>query len=517
MKKLIAILALALVSTSLYAGEGVLPVCELVEEEPMPADKLDLHDDDPEYLPIPDHYIVLLFPEADVDSTAAAVGAVPDEVYHLSPEGEGVSGFAATLDPIQVSMLQFMPEVELVELDGEVSIDEVQQSNAPWGLDRVDQRHLSLSNDYWYHLDANVSPTTSGPSTHTYVIDTGINYTHTEFTGRLSAAPGQFYDAFGGGGADCHGHGTHVAGTAGGTTYGVAKDTTLHSVRVLNCNGSGSFSKVVGGVNWVTANHVKPAVANMSLGGPNNRSLNRAVNRSVKAGVFYAVAAGNSNRNACNFSPATAVQAFTVAASNSNDSRASFSNFGRCVNIFAPGVNITSAWIGGNNSTFVASGTSMASPHVAGAAALHLSIYPWASPSQVAAALVGSGTAGVIQNPGNNSPNLLLHSKAGSLRTTYSGAVAGAASAFEPMGVPIFSAVSGAHEGRVTSSGGATLTLRLRQFQPGLGTWPVVATATGAVAHVIFHGGPGTYSWEVANPAGPGSPPVSYAFSMSQP
>jgi hypothetical protein len=208
---------------------------------------------------------------------------------------------------------------------------------------------------------------------------------------------------------DCHGHGTHVAGTVGGTTYGLAKLVNLHPVRVLNCGGSGTWAQVIGGVDWVTANHSNPAVANMSLGGGLNTSLNQAVENSITAGVTYAIAAGNSSADACAFSPASTVNAITAGSTTSTDARSSFSNIGTCVDIFAPGSSITSAWINSDTATNTISGTSMASPHVAGAAVLYLAANPGANPAAVRNALVNNATTNNVTDPGTGSPNLLLY------------------------------------------------------------------------------------------------------------
>jgi subtilisin family serine protease len=239
-----------------------------------------------------------------------------------------------------------------------------------------------------------------------YVIDTGIRTTHTQFGGRAS----NVFDAFGGSGADCNGHGTHVSGTIGGSTYGVAKSALLRGVRVLDCNGSGSNSGVIAGVDWVTNNHINPAVANMSLGGGASSALDTAVNNLANSGVPIAVAAGNSNTDACTTSPARAANAITVGATTTSDARASFSNFGACLDIFAPGSGILSSWFSSDTATATLSGTSMASPHVAGVAALYKQFSPGASAATTRNAIVNGSTTNHVTNAGTGSPNRLLYS-----------------------------------------------------------------------------------------------------------
>jgi subtilisin family serine protease len=308
-----------------------------------------------------------------------------------------LKGMAVELTPEAAEALRAEPSVALVEADQPVSITTT-QSGATWGLDRIDQRALPLSTTYTYTPD--------GSGVTAYIIDTGMRFTHAEFTGRISSG----FDAVDGGSADdCHGHGTHVAGTVGGTTYGVAKAVALVAVRVLNCQGSGTNAGVIAGIDWVTANRVLPAVANMSLGGGFSSAVNTAVQNSIAAGVTYAVAAGNSNANACNYSPASAPNALTVGSTTITDAKSSFSNHGSCVDIHAPGSSITSAWSTNNTATNTISGTSMASPHVAGAAALYLDANPGASPAAVAAALTGNATSGVITGLPSGTVNLLLY------------------------------------------------------------------------------------------------------------
>jgi subtilisin family serine protease len=296
------------------------------------------------------------------------------------------------------------PDTDPIVMTPDPNADLNPQPNASWGLDRIDQRNLPLDEHYAYHND--------GQGVNAYVIDTGILATHWEFRERASA----IFDAVEseGSGVDCNGHGSHVAGIIGGRTFGVAKKVRLFAVRVLNCQGTGSWSDVINGVNFVTWHHAQsaqqgiPAVANMSLGGETNRAVDAAVRNSIRAGVTYVVAAGNGNSDAGTYSPAGVTEAITVGATDRNDARAEFSNYGPTLDLFAPGVGIPSAWIGGDLMIATASGTSMAAPHVTGVVAIYLQNHRTASPATVRSALVGTSTTGVISNPGQESPNRLL-------------------------------------------------------------------------------------------------------------
>lgn len=309
-----------------------------------------------------------------------------------------LNGFAVEMSEAEAEALSLDFRVKFVEEDGVVTADAT-QTNPPWGLDRIDQRNRPLNGTYVYNW--------TGSGVRAYIIDTGIRTSHSQFGGRAS----NVFDAFGGNGADCHGHGTHVAGTVGGSTYGVAKSALLRGVRVLNCSGSGSNSGVIAGVDWVRQNHIAPAVANMSLGGGVSSALDTAVNNLHNANVTIAVAAGNSNANACNSSPARAANAITVGSTTSTDARSSFSNFGTCLDIFAPGSSILSAWFTSNTATATLSGTSMASPHVAGVAALYKQANPSASSTTIRNAIVNNATTNVVTNAGTGSPNRLLYSR----------------------------------------------------------------------------------------------------------
>ena len=350
--------------------------------------------------PIPDRYIVTLKPSAasaasEAASVNAAAGGQLVYVYE-----DALRGFAAELSPTQLEALRRDGRVQSIEPDQVVSIEGVQSPAPSWGLDRIDQRNRPFNNSYTYNA--------TGTGVHVYIIDTGIRFGHTDFGGRAALN----FDAIGGANAngDCHGHGTHVGGTVGGTKYGVAKNVRLHGVRVLDCNGFGTVASVVAGINWVTGHVIKPAVANMSLGGSASSTLDQAVTNSIAAGISYAIAAGNAGADACNTSPARTPNAITVGATDINDARASFSNFGVCLDIFAPGVNITSDWNASTIATRVLSGTSMATPHVAGAIALYYEGHPTATTANVRYGLLATAGNGLISNAGAASPNKLLHS-----------------------------------------------------------------------------------------------------------
>ena len=363
--------------------------------------------------PVAGQYIVVLKPnEARLAGEANSAVEVPVVAQRLASVHRAalvrsfrhvLRGFVVRADDAALARLLADPRVEYVEEDGFAQAHAT-QAGAPWGLDRVDQRDLPRNGSYTYN--------TSAANVHAYVLDTGVLGTHSQFTGRM----GNGYTAIadGRGTTDCNGHGTHVAGTLGGTTYGGAKGVTLHPVRVLACNGTGTWSQIIAGMDWVRANHVKPAVANMSLGGWGDTAADTAAANLVAAGVTLVVSAGNDNGNACNPSPARVASAITVGSVRDDDGRSFFSNYGSCLDLFAPGSSVLSAWHTSATATNTISGTSMAAPHVAGAAALYLAANPAATPAQVATALVNSSSPGRVLAAGAGSPNRLLYTLGGS-------------------------------------------------------------------------------------------------------
>ncbi|MDQ3407814.1 MAG: S8 family peptidase [Chloroflexota bacterium] len=464
---------------------------------------------------IADRYIVVFHKGAartEVRSAARGSRQMGGRIHHRY--SAALAGFAATLSAPAVAALRRDPDVAFIEADRTVSVSET-QSPATWGLDRIDQRNLPLSNSYTY--------TPTGAGVNAYVIDTGIRRSHSQFGGR--ALHGYSAISDGRGSDDCNGHGTHVAGTIGSSTYGVAKSVRLYAVRVLACNGSGTNAGVIAGVDWVTSNHVKPAVANMSLGGGASSALDTAVNNSINAGVSYSVAAGNDNASACNYSPARVANSITVGSTTSSDARSSFSNYGSCLDIFAPGSSITSAWYTSDTATNTISGTSMAAPHVAGVAALYLQGNTGASPGTVRNAIVDTSTTGVLSSIGSGSPNRLLYSLLSgggttpppsgcSLPETYSGSLSGSGDYdYQPNGNYFYTSRSGTHRGCLTGPTSADFDLYLQKWNGS--SWVNVAQGIGSTSteDVSYNGTAGYYVWRVVSYSGSGS----YTLKIQRP
>jgi subtilisin family serine protease len=387
MKKLALLLPLAIVACS---DESTAPITQPAEGAPVFSAASG---------GVKDQYIVVLNEGANPRSVAAVAGVSPRYVYTAA-----LNGFAGTLNAGQLTALRHNPNVAYIEQDQVVSVTDT-QTGATWGLDRTDQRSLPLSSSFTY--------VNTGLGVNAYIIDTGIRFDHVDFGGRASTG----FDAVtpGGTAADCQGHGTHVAGTVGGLTWGIAKAVTLKAVRVLDCSGSGTNAGVAAGMDWVTANHVKPAVANMSLGGGASTAIDDATRRMIASGVATTIAAGNGNfagraQDACNYSPARVAEGITIGATTSTDAKASYSNYGACVDFFAPGSSITSASHSSSTGSSVKSGTSMAAPHVAGVAALYLQSNPAATPQQVRDALYAGTTKGIVTSSKTTDNHLLFSS-----------------------------------------------------------------------------------------------------------
>lgn len=391
-RRIAAAIATTAAATALFASTTALPA------QAAPALGTVLNADSTHA--VPGSYIVTLKQDAGFKATAQRGRSLISE-YGGTVERtftSALNGYSATLTATEARRLAADPEIASVEQDQVVHALGT-QTNAPWGLDRIDQTNLPLSGTYTY-------PDSGGSAATVYVLDTGVRITHQEFGGRASYG----YDFVDNDttAQDGYGHGTFVATNVAGSTYGVAKQAKIVAVRVLGNDGSGTTAGVIAGVDWITSHHVANSIANVSLGGGASTSLDTAVNNSIASGVTYSIAAGNSNANAANYSPARVANAITVGATTSADARASYSNYGSVVDIFAPGSSITAGWNSSDTATYTGSGTSFAAPHVSGAAALYLTAHPGATPAAVGAALVDGATNNVLTGVGTGSPNKLL-------------------------------------------------------------------------------------------------------------
>ncbi|EYB68398.1 peptidase S8/S53 subtilisin kexin sedolisin [Deinococcus phoenicis] len=458
---------------------------------------------------IPGQYIVAFSDRADSATLGAQDAGGLIRSLGLDPQGitvqhiysQAMKGFAARLSAQNLATLRADRRVKYIEQDQMMQADAT-QTNPTWGLDRIDQRNLPLDKSYTYGSASNVKA---------YILDTGINTAHTAFGGRAVWGTNTTGD---GNNSDCQGHGTHVAGTVGSSTWGVAKDVKLVAVKVLGCDGTGSNSGIIAGMDWVVSNKTGPSVVNMSLG-PQSRStsqaLDDAVARLYNNNVNVVVAAGNSNDDANYYSPARAPQAITVGATTSTDARSSFSNYGTALDIFAPGSDITSTWIGSTTATNTISGTSMATPHVVGAVALILGANPSYTPAQVTSALVNNATTGKVTGV-NGSVNRLLYTGTGGTAptptpapgTTYTGSVSQGSSSWKP-GTGGFSYAGGTLRGTLSGPSGSDFDLYLQKWSGS--AWQDVAASEGGTSSesINYAAGSGTYRWEVYAYSGSGS------------
>ncbi len=468
--------------------------------------------------PVRDSYIIVL--ESEIDHTGARKSTVDVERtavdlaarYGLEVEfvyEHALKGFAVRANAQAIHQLASSRDarIEFIEQDSEVFLD-VTQTNATWGLDRIDQRDRPLNGTYVYDVAAS--------NVRAYIIDSGIRASHSDFGGRVLSGFTAIND--GRGTTDCNGHGTHVAGTVGGSTWGVAKGVRLVPVRVFGCTGGSANSIILAGINWVAANAVRPAVANMSLGGGASATTDSATNNLINSGVTVVVAAGNDNANACNFSPARVSNAITVGSTTSTDARSNFSNFGSCVNVFAPGSSIRSAWHTSNTATNTISGTSMASPHVAGVAALFLSQNTGASNNQVFNAIVSNATTGRLSGIGSGSPNRLVYSRFGGGAPctgceSFTGSLSGTGAQQQQPNGTYYQSGSGQHRGYLRGPSNANFNLYL--FRWNGSSWSQVASSTTSNSDedVIYNGSAGFYTWLIHSASGGGS----YTFYLTRP